>query len=64
MTDNKNIVFLGLNIGVNIVETHHISLQLALGCKLEHYGYFNLQYITSNYAPTYLSVPFTIGAVF
>jgi len=64
MIDNKNIVFLGLNIGVNIVETHHINLQLAIGCKLEHYGYFNLQDITSNYAPTYLSMPFTIGAVF
>jgi hypothetical protein len=58
---NANDVFLGLNFGVNIMVTHDVSLQLALGLKLDHYG----DLLSENSGDgNFLSVPFTIGLVF
>jgi hypothetical protein len=60
---NYNNVFGGLNVGINILVTNTVSLQMALGVKVESYSY-QANDIFEFRSTDNVTMPFTMGLVF
>ncbi len=61
--DTNNNIFIGLNVGVSILVTHNISLQMALGIKAESYSY-QANDIFDFKSTDNVTMPFTMGLSF